>query len=100
LNVPQKAGAVSFWKIYGIVMAIDLLLYFLIFYVGRMIPPASPGTSFPGNYGLIIYWFQAHYPAALVFLKFRALSDSMMWLLILQDVWLAALIYLWRRRAT
>ncbi len=94
----KERSGVSFWKIYGIVMAMDLLLYVLIFYVGRAIPPASPDTSFPGNYGLVIAWLIAHFPAALIFITTRVLPDSAMWLLIFQDAWVAGLIYWWRRR--
>ena len=79
-------------------MAVDLLLYVLIFYAGRAIPPASPHTSFPGNYGLVMLWLIAHFPAALIFRVARFLPDSLMWILILQDIWLAALIYWWRKR--
>ena len=81
-------------------MAMDLLLYFLIFYVGKAIPPASPDTSYPGNYGLVLVWLFAHFPTALIFFATRALPDSLMWLLIFQDAWLAGLIYLWLRRKT
>jgi len=98
MDTPQKSSASSFWKIYAIVMAVDLLLYFLIFYVGRAIPPASPYTSYPGNYGLCLVWLFAHFPTELIFFATRALPDSLMWLLIFQDAWLAALILLWRRR--
>jgi|SRR5882724_10878290 len=97
---PATAGgsrAIRFLKIYGIIMAVDLLLYFLIFYIGRAIPPASPYTSYPGNYGLCMGWFFAHFPAAMVFFG-GALPESLAWLAILQDVWLAALICFWIRR--
>jgi len=99
MDAPQKSSAIRFWKIYGIVMAVDLLLYFLIFYVGRAIPPASPFTSYPGNYGLCMGWLFAHFPMALIFWG-SSLPDSLMWLFIFQDAWLAGLIVLWRRRKT
>lgn len=97
MKPPQEPKTISFWKIYGSVMAIDLLLYVLIFYVGRAIASA-PGASSPGNYGLIMYWLRAHFPAARILFATRALSDGLMWILIFQDAWLAGLIYLWRRR--
>ena len=100
MDTPQKSSAIRFWKIYGIVMAVDLLLYFLIFYVGRYIPPASPYTSNPGNYGLCLGWLFAHFPTVLIFFRTQALPDSLMWLLIFQDAWLAGLIYLCLRRKT
>jgi hypothetical protein len=81
----------SFWKICAVVMAVDLLLYVLIFFGGSAIPPASPYTSFPGNYGLALGWALAHYPATLIFLA-RLLPDSMMWILTLNGVWIAGLI--------
>ena len=90
-----RAG-VSFWKVYGAVVAMDLFLYVLIFLAGRAIPPASPDTSFPGNYALALGWLTAHFPATAVFYK-RALSESLLWLLTLQDAWLAGLIYIWAR---
>ena len=98
VNTHQKARVPSFWKIYAIVMAVDLLIYILIFHAGKAIPPASPTTSFPGNTGLVIYWLQAHMPASLIFLKNPTLPESLISLLILQDAWLAGLIYLWKRR--
>jgi hypothetical protein len=58
----QTSKSISFWKLYGIVMAVDLIIYVLIFHAGRAIPPSSPGTSFPGNYGLVLAWLEAHYP--------------------------------------
>jgi Na+-driven multidrug efflux pump len=97
MAAPEKPGKAGFWQIYGVVMAIDLLLYILIFYVGKAIP-AAPGTSAPGNMNLVVAWLFVHVPAALIFFTTRALSESLMWLLILQDVWLASLVHLWRRR--
>jgi hypothetical protein len=96
--IASRSGRVgnSFWKICAIVMVVDLLLYVLVFYGGRVIPPASPYTSFPGNYGLILGWALAHYPSMLIF-HARVLPDSMMWILTLHDVWIAGLIYVWRR---
>src|ERR1035437_4372495 len=93
----QTSNAIRFWKIYSIVMAVDLLLYFVIFYAGRAIPPASPYTSYPGNYALCMGWFLAHFPAVWFFFS-GALPERLAWLTVLQDVWLAALIFLWRRR--
>jgi hypothetical protein len=96
MKPPQESKSISFWKIYGTVMVIDLLLYVLIFYVGRAIP-SDPGASAPGNIGLVMYWLAAHLPATRIFLVTPAMSDSLMWILVLQDAWLAGLIYLWRR---
>ena len=87
-----------FWKIYAIIVAIDLLVYIAIFYAGKMIPPESPTTSFPGNYGLCMWWYLAHFPSCLLFFR-RVLPDQVAWLAILQDVWLAGLIALIRIRA-
>ena len=98
MQTPQRSSANRFWRIYGAVMAVDLLLNFLIFYAGRAIPPASPYTSYPGNYGLCLGWLFAHFPAGLVFYAAPALPDGWMWLLTVQDVWLALLIFLWRRK--
>ncbi len=98
MDTPQRSGASRFWKIYGIVMAVDLLVYFLIFYAGRAIPPASPYTSFPGNYGLCLGWIFAHFPAALIYWDRPFLPDSLLWLLAVQDAWLASVIVLWLRR--
>lgn len=92
----QESNSISFWKIYGTVMAIDLILYVLIFYVGSAIPSA-PGASAPGNIGLVMYWLIAHLPAVRIFWVIPTTADSWMWLLVLQDAWLAGLIYLWRR---
>jgi Na+-driven multidrug efflux pump len=75
-------------------MAVDLVIYVLFFYAGRAIPPASTYTSFPGNYGLCVGWIIAHFPTAAVL----TLPDSLLWLSVFQDVWLAALILLWRHR--
>src|SRR2546426_129268 len=97
MAAPQTSRASRFWKIYGIVMAVDLLLYFLIFFAGRAIPPASPYTSYPGNYGLCLGWLFAHFPAALIYFGTPVLPDNLAWLLIVQDVWLAAVLFLWRR---
>jgi hypothetical protein len=93
-----------FWKIYGVVMTVDLAIYLLIFYAGRAIPPASPDTSFPGNYGLCIWWIIAHFPTAWIYTHTQVLPDSLLWILIFQDVWVAGmialLVVLWRRRKT
>ena|SRR6185369_10366837 len=97
MPAPQTSNAIRFWKIYGILVAVDLLLYVLIFYVGRAIPPASPYTSNPGNYGLCLGWLFAHFPACLVFFSAPNLPDTWMWLLTVQDAWLAGLLFLWRR---
>jgi hypothetical protein len=78
-------------------MAVDLLVYVLIFYAGKAIPPASPYTSYPGNYGLCLGWLFAHFPVSLIFWG-SSLPDGLMWLLIFQDAWLAAVVLLWRRR--
>jgi Na+-driven multidrug efflux pump len=98
VDLSNRSRAISFWKVYGIVMAVDMLLYILIFYAGKAIPPASPDTSFPGNYGLALTWLFAHFPSVLIFYAIRALPDKLFWLLIFQDAWLAGLIHLWRRR--
>jgi hypothetical protein len=90
-NTPQRSRAIQFCRIYGIIIAADLLLYFLIFYVGKAIPPASPYTSYPGNYGLCLGWLFAHFPAALIFWG-TFLPDHFMWLLIFQDAWLVAVV--------
>ena len=100
MDTPQKVRPTGFWKIYGLVMAVDLLIYVLIFYLGRAIPPASPATSYPGNYGLALAWLVVHFPAALIFFIRDDLPDNWMWILILQDAWLAAWICLWTRRKT
>jgi hypothetical protein len=92
MDTSQTPRKIRFLKIYCIVMAVDLLVYFLIFYAGRAIPPASPSTSYAGNYGLCLGWLFAHFPAALIFWVDSPLPDSLMWLLIFQDFWLAALI--------
>jgi len=99
MNKAKTSNAILFWKIYCIIMAADLLLYVAIFYVGRLIPPANAYTSFPGNWGLCICWLLAHFPTERICSR---LPDEWLWLLVLQDVWLAALIYgcacLWRMR--
>jgi hypothetical protein len=94
---PRRSAAIHFCKIYGIILAVDLLAYFLIFYVGKAIPPASPYTSYPGNYGLCLGWLFAHFPAALIF-RNSSLPDHLMWLLVFQDAWMAAVILAWKRR--
>lgn len=94
--VPPRSKTVRFWKIYGLVIAVDLLLYLLIFYVGKAIP-SPPDQSAPGNAGLMVAWALAHMPGTLIFTK-QLLSESFAWLLILQDAWLAGLIYFWRRK--
>ena len=92
-----EIGSNQFCKIYGIIMAVDLLVYFRIFYVGKAIPRASPYTSYPGNYGLVLGWLFAHFPTALIFWV-SSLPDRWMWLLIFQDAWLAAVVLAWKRR--
>ena len=94
----RPSNAIRFWKIYAIVMAVDLFTYFLIFYAGRAIPPASPFTSYPGNYGLCLAWIFAHFPGGLILFSREILPESLMWVLVFQDAWLAALIFLWKRR--
>lgn len=96
-DTPQRSRAGRFLRVYGIIMAVDLLVYLLIFYAGKAIPPASPYTSYPGNYGLCLGWLFAHFPAALIFWR-SSLPDGLIWLLIFQDAWLAAVVLLWRRR--
>ena len=98
MNALKNPKPISFWKLYGLVMAVDLILYVLVFYAGRGIPSA-PGASSPGNYGLMLHWLDAHRPAALIFYESRALPDSLMWLLIFQDAWVAGLAY-WLVRTT
>jgi hypothetical protein len=88
--------AIRFCKIYCIIIAADLLLYFLIFYAGRAIPPASPYTSYPGNYGLCMGWFLAHFPTSMVFKD--VLPEKLAFFAVLQDAWLPGLILLWLRR--
>jgi hypothetical protein len=96
-DTPKRSRAGRFLRVYGIIMAVDLLAYFLIFYVGKAIPPASPYTSYPGNYGLCLGWLVFHFPAALIFLG-SSMPDGLVWLLILQDAWLAAVVLLWKRK--
>jgi Na+-driven multidrug efflux pump len=96
MNFPKHAQTPSFWKIYAFVMIVDLMLYILVFHVGKAIP-APPDASAPGNMGLIVAWLFAHAPAAFLYTA-QVLSESFLWLLVLQDAWIAGLIYLWRRR--
>src|SRR5262245_41547491 len=86
-------SGVSFWKIYGIVMATDLLLYLLIFHGGGAIPPDSPESPV---FGLALGWNFVHFPATLI-LHTLALPDDLMWISILQDAWLVGLIYISRK---
>ena len=97
MDTPQIPGSIRFLKLYGIIMAVDLLLYVLIFYVSRAIPPSSPFTSYPGNYGLCLGWVLAHFPAGVILFS-TGFPESWWWLLIFQDMWLAAVIFVWRRR--
>jgi hypothetical protein len=97
MNTLRTLNSIRFWKIYGIVMAGDVLLYVAIFYFGKAIPPASPYTSYPGNYGLCMGWYLIHFPAAAAYFS-EALPERLAWLLVLQDVWVPAFVLLWRRR--
>jgi Na+-driven multidrug efflux pump len=85
-------------KLYGIIVFVDLLLYIGIFYCGRAIPPASPYTSYPGNYSLCMGWLLFHLPASFIFFA-GFLPDGLAWLPILQDIWLALfIVWIWRRK--
>lgn len=96
MRSPFKSQSKQLWMIYGIIMAADLLLYFGIFYVGRVIPPAA-GSSYPGNYPLVMGWLIIHFPSALLYFH-GVLPERLLWLLVLQDIWLAAFLYLLIRR--
>ena len=103
MDTPPKLPAPRFLKIYGVVMAMDLMVYLLIFYAGRAIPP-RPDTSFPGNFGLCVWWTLAHYPAAWLYYHKQMLPDGLLWVLIFQDALWAGLILLlvalWKRVST
>ncbi|MCX7708796.1 MAG: hypothetical protein N2484_02985 [Clostridia bacterium] len=61
-------------KIVVITILADLILFWLLFYSGLVVPWISPsleeynasGTSFPRNYNQILLWFALHLPSSLL----------------------------------